>query len=328
MKRSVLVLVILMLVGGMLFAAAGREGGAAGELGNYPSKPITCVVPYAPGGGTDLFVRTLLRYANPKLRHPIAVVNVDGAAGFIGAMQVYHGSNDGYTILAHNGMDLVVFTLSGRTDLKLWQEFVPICWAVTDYQGVFTSSQSGFRTIDELVAHARANPGTMTYGTVGARTMNNLNATQILEGLGLSGLVRLVPYDGGAQIRTAILGGHIQMAQASLGDFGPAIQSGDLRPLLLVSPRRTNLAPDVPTTGERGMPRATTLIPRGFYGPPGMNPAQARFLEGVFKEAVENPEFVADITKAFTDAFFVSAADVFKQSEEAFSILAPLWENF
>ena len=327
MKRIVLVFLALALSGGIVFAG-GRQAAPHGELGNYPTRPITTIVPFAPGGGTDVFVRTLIRHVNPLLRNPMAVVNVDGAAGFVGTMQAFHGSNDGYTILAANGMDMIVFTLSGRTDLRLWREFIPIAWAVTDYQGMFASSQSGFRTIDDVITYARANPGALTYGTVGALTMNNINARRILGGLGLTDFIRIVPYDGGAQIRAAIMGGHIQLAHASLSDFGAGIQSGDLHPLLLVSPHRTNLAPDAPTTAERGMPDITTLITRGFYGPPGMNPAQVEFLEGIFRQAVESPEFADEINRVFSDPFFVTGTEVSRLSEEAYVTLRPHFAEF
>jgi len=87
MKRIVLILLALLLAGQMVFAAPGRQGGSADELGDYPNKPITCIVPYGPGGGTDVFVRTLLKYLNPTLRHLIAVVNIEGGGGLVGGMQ-------------------------------------------------------------------------------------------------------------------------------------------------------------------------------------------------------------------------------------------------
>ena len=327
MKKIVLVLLVLILVGGMTFAAGKKEaGGSADGLGNYPSKPIQCIVPYAPGGGTDVFVRTLLKYVS--LPQPIAVVNIEGASGLVGAMQGYNSPNDGYTIIAHMSMDLIGMTLSKQSQVELWKELEPICWAVTDYNGTFTSKDSGFKTIEDVVAFAKAHPGELIWGNVGARSINMVLAMRTIEGLGLKDLVRLVPYDGGAQIRTALMGGHVQVSNNSIGDYDSIIKSGDAIPLMLISEKRTNLSPNTPTTVEKGLKDVTTLVPRGFYAPKGTNPAQLKYLEQAFKAAIENPSFVSDITKVSTDAYFLSGAEVREHDKRAFEQLKPYFDSF
>ena len=327
MKKVVMVLLVLILAGGIAFAAPGKEGGAGDGLGDYPNKPIKCILPFAPGGGTDTFARTLLKYVNPTLKHPIAIVNIEGASGLVGAMEFYNGPNDGYTIMAH-AVDLVVgYTLSKQTPIPLWKELPTICWAGIDYQGAFASKQSGFKTVEDFVTYAKANPGKITYGTVGARNINNRNAAMIIDGLGLTGLVTMVPYDNGGQIRTALLGNHIQVSQASVGDFNTLISSGDAVPLVLVSDRRTKLAPNVPTSVEKGLKDLTALIPRGFYAAKGTNPAIIKFLEEKFKAGVENPEFVAEITRLYTDPVFIPGAEALKLCEEMYNQFKPYFDN-
>ena len=323
MKRIVLVLLVLTLAGVMAFAAPGREGGAGGALGDYPTKSIRCILPYAPGGGTDVFVRTMIKYMD--LKNGMAVVNIEGAGGLVGAMEGYNSSNDGYTIIAHNPMEVIGYTLSNMTQIPLWSELELICWAVTDYMATFVGKQTGFKTIEDVVAYAKANPGKLQWGTVGAKTINNVMAQRTIEGMGLKGLVTVVPYESGAQVRTALLGGHVQVCEASLGDLNTIIQSGDAIPVVLVSPDRTKLAPNVPTAAEKGLKGIDLLICRGFYGPKGMNPAQIKYLEGVFKAAAENPEFGVEINKYSSDAYFVPGAEASRRCVEAYNLLKPYY---
>ena len=327
MKKLVLVLLALTLAGGMVFAAGGSQGGKAADgLGDYPNKPIQCIVPYAPGGGTDVFVRTVLKYA--KFPQPIAVVNIDGASGLVGGMQGYNSPNDGYTIIAHMPMDLVGMSLSKQTQVPLYADLVPICWAVTDYNGTFTSKDSGFKSIEDVVAYAKANPGELKWGAVGARSVNMVLTLRTIEGLGLKGLVTVVPYDGGATIRTALMGGHVDVSNNSLGDYASIIQSGDAFPLMLITEKRTNLSPNTPTTVEKGLKDVVTLVPRGFYAPKGTNPAQVRYLEGIFKAAIESPEFVADMNKVFVDAFFLGGEEGYARTLKAYDEMKPYFDNF
>ena len=323
MKRVILVLLALSLAAGMAFAAPGREGGAGDGLGDYPNKPIRIIVPYAPGGGTDVFVRTMLKYVD--IKQNMAVVNIEGAGGLVGAMEGYHAPNDGYTLIAHNPMEVIGYTLSNMTQIPLWSELEMICWAVTDYMATFVGKQTGFKTIEDVVAYAKANPGQLQWGTVGARTINNIMAQRTIEGMGLTGLVTVVPYESGAQARTALLGGHVQVCQASLGDLNAIIQSGDAIPVVLVSPDRTKLAPNVPTAAEKGLKGIDLLICRGFYAPKGTNPAIVRFLEAAFKAAAENPEFVSEINRFSSDSYFVPGAEAFRRCQEAYNLLKPYY---
>jgi len=318
-KRIFVVLLALLLVGGMAFAAGSRAE-------DYPNKSIRCIVPFGPGGGTDVFVRTVLKYVN--LPQSIGVVNVEGASGLVGAMEGLNSSNDGYTIIAHMPVDLVAFSLSGQSQIPIWSQLEQICWAVQDYNGFFTNKESGFSTAQELVAYARANPGKVAFGTVGARTLNSVNGMRIVEGLGIKDLVTLVPYDGGAQIRTAILGNHVQVSTNSIGDFRAILESGDSIPLGIIGKVRTNLLPNVPTTVELGIPDVTTPVPRGFFGPPGMARVQRDYLAGIFKAALDNPECVAELNRMFIDVRFVDGETGKRETQVIYDDLRVAFEKY
>jgi len=326
MKKAFVVFLALVLAGGMVFAAGGQQASSGGGLGDYPNKPIKCIVPFGPGGGTDVFVRTVLKYVD--LKQSVGVVNIEGASGLVGAMEGLNSPNDGYTIIAHMPVDLVAFTLSGQSQTPLWSELEQICWAVQDYNGFFTNKDSGFKTAQELVAYAKANPGKVTFGTVGARTLNSVNSIRIVEALGLKDLVTLVPYDGGAQIRTAILGNHIQVSSNSIGDFRAILESGDSIPLGIIGKTRTNLLPNVPTTVELGITEVTTPVPRGFFGPKGMAKVQMDYLAGVFKAALDKPECVAELNKMFIDAKFVDGETGKKETKIIYDDLKAAFDKY
>ena len=305
-------------IGAMIFAGGGRQNVPADELGNFPSRPIRLIVPFGPGGGTDVFVRTVLRYVDPSIN--IGVVNIAGAAGLVGAMEAFHASNDGYTILAHMPVDLIVFSLTGQSDIPLWSEFEPICWAVADHNGFFTNRNSGFNTAAEMVAFARANPGSLTFGTVGTRTINALNSRRTLNDLGILDLVTMVPYDGGAQIATALLGNHVQAASGAVGDVRHLFESGDVIPLGIVGEQRTVLLPNVPSTRELNI-MATTPNPRGFFAPRGTPRARIEFLANAFRTALENPATVAALNAQFIDANFVDGETARRRTQDIYNDL-------
>jgi len=182
--------------------------------------------------------------------------------------------------------------------------------------------------VPEMVAFARANPGAITFGTVGARTLNALNSIRFVEALGLTDLVTLVPYDGGAQIRTALLGNHVQVSSNAVGDVRGIIESGDCTPLGIIGRQRTGLMPNVPTTVELGVPEVTTPVPRGFFAPPGTPAPILDYLAGVFRAAIQNPECVADLNRMFIDANFVDRHTGVRETQAIFNDLQPAFQRY
>jgi tripartite-type tricarboxylate transporter receptor subunit TctC len=326
MKRIFVVLLALALAGGMAFATGGRQAASGDALGDYPNKPIRCIVPFAPGGGTDVFVRTVLKYTETK--QPIAVVNIEGASGLVGGMEGYNSPNDGYTIIAHMPVDLVTFTLGGQSQIPLWSELEQICWAVQDFDGFFASKDSGFRNYNDVVNFARANPGRISWGTLAPNTKNRVMARQITDGLGIANFVTLVPYDGGAAIRTALLGNHVQVATCAIGDVRAIIESGDCFPMALIGTERASIVPNIPSTVEIGLRDVTTPTPRGFFGPKGMAKAQRDYLAAAFKAALENPACIAELNRAFIDAKFVDGETGKKQTQEIHDNLKALFDKY
>ncbi|NCB02640.1 MAG: tripartite tricarboxylate transporter substrate binding protein [Spirochaetia bacterium] len=296
MKKFALVM-LLVIVAGSLFAT-----GEAEKVKTYPSEPVQCIIPYSPGGGSDILTRAIMKYI--EMDQPLVAVNIEGAGGMIGAMEAYHSKPTGYRILAHNPMDVVSYTLSGQTDVALWSELETICFVVDDFNVVSTNKQSGWKTLEEMVAYAKANPGKIKWGVTGSQTVNMADTVRVVEALGLTGIVTLVPYDGGAASKTALMGNHIQVETNSSSDIRSSVKSGDTIPLMSISSDRPKALPNVPTTIEKGI-KVSTSKPRGYYAPKGTSPEAIAYLANAIKKVVDNPEFVKTVEGLGLQANFV-----------------------
>ncbi|MGI5174344.1 tripartite tricarboxylate transporter substrate binding protein [Treponema sp. OMZ 840] len=322
MKRVLLSVMILLCAISFVFAGGQSDGNGKVQ---YPTKNISVIIPYAPGGGSDILTRTIMKYV--QMDRSFVAINVEGAGGYIGCMQAYNTKADGYTILAHNAMDVVSYTLSGQTDTPVWNDLETICMVVSDFNVIATNKQSGWKTLEQMVAYAKANPGKIRWGVTGAQTVNMVDTLRIVEALGLKGLVTLVPYDGGAASKTALLGNHIQVETNSSADIRSSLLSGDEIPLMVVAKDRIKALPNVPTTVEKGI-NITTAKPRGYYAPKGTPQYALDYLADAIKKVTEMPEFAETVEKLGWQVEYVdgdsSKAQVKKWVEE----LTPFFSQF
>ena len=322
MKKVLMSAAILLCVSSLLLAGGQTED--AGKV-QYPTKNMNVIIPYAPGGGSDILTRTIMKYI--QMDRSFVAINVDGAGGYIGCMQAYNANPDGYTLLAHNAMDVVSYTLSGQTKTPVWSDLETICMVVSDFNVIATNKQSGWKSLEEMVAYAKANPGKIRWGVTGAQTVNMVDTLRIVDALGLKGLVTLVPYDGGAASKTALLGNHIQVETNSSADIRSSLLSGDEIPLMVVAKDRIKALPKVPTTVEKGI-NITTAKPRGYYAPKGTPKYALDYLAQAIKKVTEMPEFAETVEKLGWQVEYVdgeaSKAQVKKWVEE----LTPFFAQF
>ena len=260
MKKLGFFAVLILCLAAASFAAGGTEqgGAASAELGNYPSRPVQCIIPTAAGGGNDSVVRIVQKYID--LAQPIAVVNVPGANNLIGAMQFYQSPADAYTIIGWAPVDMISMNLTGRSEHEFWNIFEPIAAVASDFMLASAGSASGFRTIEDMVNFARANPGAVKVGTVGVRGIGPALVGIITNHFNIE--ITHVPYDNGTQAGVALLGNHVEVLVASVVDMRGGLDSGDFAPLMVANDTRIKSLPNVPTFIERGinvsipMPRA------------------------------------------------------------------------
>jgi tripartite-type tricarboxylate transporter receptor subunit TctC len=318
--RKLFTVLLVLAVSGALYATGGSESAA------FPVKPVQCIIPYAPGGGSDVLTRAIMK--DIKMAQPLVAVNIEGGAGLVGANQAYDSKADGYTILAHNPVDLIGFDLGGLSDDPLWRDLETVAMVVADYNVISTNKFSGWKTVEDLVAWTKANPGQkVKWAVSGARSVNMADTQRIARDLGIFDSITFVPYDGGAGTRKALLGDEARLETTTASEIQAVVASGDNVPLLIVSDKRAKSYPDIPSTLEKGI-NVTTIKWRGYYAPKGTPKEVLAYLENALKEVATSPEFVNMVENnlSFTANFVdgaTAAAQIAKWAEE----LRPFFEN-
>ncbi|HKL99533.1 MAG TPA: tripartite tricarboxylate transporter substrate binding protein [Mobilitalea sp.] len=292
----------------------------------YPTKPVQVIIPYAPGGGSDILTRAIMKYIDLPNKQNLVAINVEGAAGFIGAQQAANSPNDGYTILAHNPMDVVSYTLNGTAETELWSEMELVCGVVDDFNVISTNKKNGFESIEAAVEYIKANPGEVKWGVTGSGNVNYADTLRVLRELGIENDVTIVPYDGGSASKTALMGNQIQMETNSSSDIRSSVESGDALPLLVIGDRRAAALPDVPSTQELGMDVQTTK-PRGYYAPKGTDLAVIDILAKAIEEVVMNEEFKTTVTDLGLEVNFIRADEMNEKVGSWVEKLKPVFEE-
>ncbi|SIS50904.1 Bug family tripartite tricarboxylate transporter substrate binding protein [Paracoccus saliphilus] len=254
-----------------LLATVAALTALAGPLAaqDYPNSAVTLVIPYGPGGASDLAGRALAESAGKYLDEPITVVNRPGAGGMNGARSVSEAEPDGYTLLlARVGMALTpAVNPQASVDWDAYSflgslEATPMILAVR--------ADSPYETVEDLVAAMEENPGQMAYAASGATAIDGFTVQSLLADAELDPLTAatLVPYKGGGELATALLGGHVDFLAISAASLMPHIESGDMKPLMVFAPDRMDDLPDVPTASEQGYETAGQITGwSALYGP-------------------------------------------------------------
>ena len=255
----------------------------------YPNRPIKVVVPFPAGGPTDGMARIISDRLGAVLGQSIIIENRGGAGGSVGAKAVASADPDGYTILITPGGSLTsgpaVHSNIGYDPLKA---FTPVGLLIESPQIMSVHPDVPVKTLPELVAHAKANPGKITWGSQGFGTSPHLLAEMFKLEAGVN--IVHVPYRGTAPMLSAILAGEIQMVVDTSTTSLPHIQSGKIRPLAVLTAERFSKLPDVPTTAEVGYPKLRAPFWLGVVAPAGTPPAIIDRLNAAFRESLAPAE--------------------------------------
>jgi tripartite-type tricarboxylate transporter receptor subunit TctC len=271
---------------------------------SYPTRPVTFIVPWPPGGSTDIVMRSLATLGEKHLGQRIVIENKPGVSGTLGAQALAQGARpDGYTIAQ---MPITVFRLPHmmKTNFDPLQDFTWIIHLTGYTFGVVVRADSQWKTWADVIAYAKANPGKLTYATPGNGTSLHITMENIAQRDGIKWTQ--VPYKGYAEGATALLGGHVDMHSDSTG-WAEQVNSGRLRLLNTWGATRTKRWPQVPTLKELGYPIVSNS-PYGLAGPKGMDPAVTRALHDAFKKALEDPEFQKMLEKYDQDSYYLDSA--------------------
>ena len=245
---------------------------AASVSADYPTKPITMVSPYGPGGAADLAARTLAGTVPAYMGNAVLVVNRTGAAGVTGSTSVAKGRKDGYTVLlARVGSQAAVPAINRKIPYK-WDEFTFLGLLELNPFVLVVNAESSVESLDDLKA-ALGGGEKLSYSSAGVGTLLHVAMNMVLDQFEMGpDAMKHVPYKGGGKAAAAVVGGHVDMMFQNLSGVISHIQAGKLRAIAVSTPERVASLPDVPTVAEAGYPALETVVGwSGVWGPPGMN---------------------------------------------------------
>jgi tripartite-type tricarboxylate transporter receptor subunit TctC len=277
----------------------------------YPTRPITIVSPFPPGGISDLTARQLAPVMERILKQPVTVVNRPGAAGATGAHYVANAAPDGYTLLLHLvsiSTQPEVDKLFGRPPIYTLDQFVGIARLNADPPMLVVHPSIPAKNLKEFVALARKRPGEMVFSSSGPYGASHIPFEMFLEAASLK--MRHLPTTGGAPAMTAVLGGHAVAWASPPAIAAPHLQSGKIRAHAQWGAKRLADFPDVPTFREQGYDIEYYLW-AGLFAPRGISPAVFSTLRKTVREAVSDPAFVKGMEKIRTPIAYQDA-DEFK----------------
>ena len=233
---------------GLALAAGLAPASLARAQAAFPSKPIRLVVPFPPGGPTDIFARQYGQRLGSVLGQQVVIDNKVGASGAIGSMDVMRSSPDGYTLLFGTASTHALYNLiNPKPQYDSLKDFAPVA-IVGGAAVVFIAQPSLPPTLKGVLDEARANPGKLRYGSPGTGTLMHVAAERLKKEAGVD--IQHIPYKGSGQSRPALLGGQIEMITDTLGASLADHKAGKVRILAIAAPKRSPQAPDVPTVGE------------------------------------------------------------------------------
>jgi tripartite-type tricarboxylate transporter receptor subunit TctC len=221
-------------------------------LALYPDRIIRLVVPFAPGGGTDVIARTLAQEMAAELGVTIVVENKPGAGTIIGTQAVATSAPDGYTLLMGTFSHAVNLSLNGKLPYDPHKDFAPVALIARSFNFVVVNPKSSIKSIADLIAVAKADPEKLSYGTYGTGTSAHL-AGELFKNMAKVNLTT-VPYKGAAPAITDLIGGQIQVMFTTVASAASLIAAGQLRALAVTSAERSPAFPDLPTVAEAGVP--------------------------------------------------------------------------
>ncbi|MBE0529216.1 MAG: tripartite tricarboxylate transporter substrate binding protein [Rhodospirillales bacterium] len=304
---------------GLAVAGAAFSVAAAG----YPEKPITFVIPYSAGGSSDMLVRGLQPYVEKAMGATIVPKNVEGGGGAVGISQaVFSSKPDGYTVTLPSN---AIFGLEALGNVP-WkhQDFDTIARIITEDYTITVRGDSDWKTLDDFIKHAKANPGKVKMGFSGFGSSTHVVAAAFAEKFGLD--FQYVPYQGGSKTVAATMGGHIDANTHHPAEVKSGVDAGKIRVLAVMGDKRSNLFPDVPTLKELGHNWVVSQW-RGISVAKGVPDEVKAKWEDAIKKASADPTYqkfvveqmggtVAPLFGKDLDAYVKEMADIFIPTTE------------
>lgn len=233
----------------------------------YPEKPIRLVVPFPPGGGTDVVARVVAQKLGEATGWTLVVDNKPGSGGSVGLSLAGKAPADGYTIVLAQNANLVINPILGKANYDPIKDFAPIGLAASAPQVLVVAKDSPLKTVEDLVAAAKAKDGKLTFASPGVGTSSHLAGELLQQLAGVK--FRHVPYKGAAQALPDLLGGRVEIYISSVPSAMAQIREGALRPIAVFATKRDADLPDVPTFEEKGLKNSEAVTWWGLAAPAG-----------------------------------------------------------
>jgi tripartite-type tricarboxylate transporter receptor subunit TctC len=293
---------LLGLLGGLLGSGSNAQ---APSTAPWPSKPIRMIVPFTPGSGTDIIARTIGDAMSKSVGQPIVVENKPGAGGTIGAAQVARSEADGYTLLIHSSghaLNPAIYTNLSYDTLKDLTGITPLA-ALPNV--LVVPPQRGWKTVADVLAAARAKPGSLNYASAGQGSATHLNAEKFKLQAGLD--AAHIPFKGTPEAINEVIGGRIDWFFSPLSSALGLIKDGKLQALAVSTPNRAPSLPQVPTTVEAGVSGSEYIFWVGMLVPSATPPALQKRLYEEAAKALASADVREKMAKLGADPFFLSS---------------------
>jgi tripartite-type tricarboxylate transporter receptor subunit TctC len=298
----------------------------AADASSYPTKPINLIVGYAPGGGSDLVVRLLAPFIEKELGNNarIVVSNKPGAGGAISFAELARSAPDGYTIGLINTPNVLTIPIERKVTFT-WRSFDLLGNIVDDPDNFSVHSDSAIKSLADLAKAAKSSPGTLSVGTTGAGSDDHL-AMLIFQKMANVQMIH-APFKGASEVRTAVQGKQIDVAAVNIGEAQQFSTAGTpLRHLGVMSPKRNELAPDVPTFKEQGYDINMVSL-RGLAAPKGLPPEIRTRLVAATEKAIANPEFQKKALQAYAPVRYLPPSKYEAELKETDEQFQKLWKE-
>lgn len=289
---------------------------AALAQAKFPNKPIEIIVPFAPGGGTDIGARVIAEVLEKQWNVPIKIINKTGGNTLIAGEAVFRAAPDGYTILADSttaraALSAIVpnlpFKVTDRTNLAV---------VSTPPVFLYVGATSGFKSLDDVAAEARRDPTSFTWTAFPG--VQQITAQGVVTAAGVDYKITrpVTPRGGGTDAALLVASGQIKLGATGYQAISPMIAADKIRVLAVASHKRSSSLPDVPTTAEVGYPKVLGIHWNGFSGPPNMPAEIVDAWKKGLRAAMAEPRVKEAFTKAGLDAVYIEGAEMEKMLDE------------
>ncbi len=276
------------LAAALLATLAAGFAGSAGAA-SWPERPITLIVPFPAGGGTDTFARPLAQQLTMQLGQSVVIDNKGGAGGTVGAGVAAKARPDGYTFFMGGAHHALAPSLYKSLNYNIQKDFVPVALVAQPPQVVvINATKLPVKTLQEFIAYAKQHPGDVNFGTAGKGSTHHLAGELFAMQTGIK-LVD-VPYQGAGPMLTALIGGQVDLAFDGLGSSSGHIRSGAIKPLAVAAEQRSPSLPDVPTAAEAGVPNYVVSTWYAIWAPAGTPQVAVDRMTAEITKALNTPK--------------------------------------